>query len=216
MVELAIYAFVAAFIFFRLYSSLGRASSVSFQSGCSGPGGADDGRVVCDPQGDSPDVSLDTVTDAEHSASVAPAIAQIHARNSEFTLRNFMSGSAAAFELIMKALSKGDTELLATLLTDDMYKSFEKEIEQRRSEKRFHEDVVVSILSQKIHAARVEGDTAYIKVKFLTEQINVIRDGDGNVTDGSTSNINVVEDFWTFERDVIAPGRKWYLSSTLE
>ena len=216
MVELAIYAFVAAFIFFRLYSSLGRASSVSFQSGCSGPEGADNGRVVCDSQSESPDLSLDTVTDAEHSASVAPAIAQIHAKNAEFSLKSFMSGSAAAFELIMKALSGGDTELLSSLLTDDMYKSFEKEIERRRNEKRFHEDVVVSVLSQKIRAAKVEGDKAYITVKFLTEQINVIRDEDGNVTDGSTSSMNVVEDFWTFERDVNTPGKKWYLSSTLE
>ncbi|KJV64785.1 tim44-like domain protein [Anaplasma phagocytophilum str. ApMUC09] len=214
MVELAIYAFVAAFIFFRLYSSLGRASSINFQGACATPEKPGDDRVALDAKNDQQDIPLTSVTEEEHFEEVSPGIEVMRARSIDFSLRNFMAGSAAAFEVIMKALNRGDTELLSSLLSDDIYKSFEKEIMRRNSEGHIHEDVVVSIVSQKITAAKVIGDVAAITVKFLTEQINVVRNAAGDVIAGSTSKINVVEDFWTFEKNANSPSRKWYLSAT--
>ncbi|MDB1135569.1 Tim44/TimA family putative adaptor protein [Candidatus Anaplasma sp. TIGMIC] len=214
MVELAIYAFVAAFIFFRLYSSLGKASSINFHGGCATQEGPGDGRIPLDSQHESQDPELDTIVEPEFLESVTEGIEEVRSRDPSFSLQHFMSGSAAAFELIMKALGQGDVKVLSSLLSDSMYKSFEAEIQRRSSGGHVHEDVVVSVLSQRIEAAKVVKDIAYITVKFRTEQMNIVRDSSGTVVDGSVSKINVVEDLWTFEKDADSPSRKWYLSAT--
>ncbi|MDD9362953.1 MAG: TIM44-like domain-containing protein [Anaplasma sp.] len=41
-----------------------------------------------------------------------------------------------------------------------------------------------------------------------------MRNAAGDVIAGSTSKINVVEDFWTFEKNANSSSRKWYLSAT--
>ncbi|MFV9839000.1 MAG: Tim44/TimA family putative adaptor protein [Aaplasma endosymbiont of Hyalomma asiaticum] len=213
MVELAIYAFVAAFIFFRLYSSLGRASSISFQSSCVTPEEQSDGAVF-DAQHEPLDLCVDSVAEAGRVDCVAPGIESMRELNAEFSLRRFMSGSSAAFEVIMKALNAGDTEVLRSLLTDGMYESFNEEIARRKSMGRVHDDVVVSIMSQKIFSAVVKDGVASITVKFITEQINIIRDLSSNIIDGDASKMNTVEDIWTFEKDARSPSHKWYLAAT--
>ena len=214
MVELAIYAFVAAFIFFRLYSSLGRASNISFQSGCINPEGHSD-KTVFDAQCEPADLCVDSVAEEGDVACVTSGIESMRELNQEFSLRRFMSGSSAAFEIIMKALSKGDLETLKPLLTSGMYESFEKEIARRKSLGHVHDDVVVSIISQKISAASVKDGVASITVKFITEQINIIRDASSNVIEGDAAKMNTVEDIWTFEKDARTPSHRWYLAATV-
>ncbi|MGN7679049.1 MAG: Tim44/TimA family putative adaptor protein [Anaplasma sp.] len=214
MVELAIYAFVAAFIFFRLYSSLGKASSVSFQSSCIQPENIGDELAESDANSESPDVPIDSVIEGEFVGQASSILAAIKERCRDFSIRHFMEGSAAAFELIVKALNEGNTGLLSSLLNSRMYESFVKEIERRKDAGHVHEDVVVAITSQKITAAELVGNLATITVRFITEQINVVRNTAGEIVEGSVSKINVIEDTWKFEKDVTATARRWYLAST--
>ncbi|MCU7611752.1 Tim44/TimA family putative adaptor protein [Anaplasma capra] len=215
MVELAIYAFVAAFIFFRLYSSLGKASSVSLQPSAIYPEQVVDEQSASDGSIASQDTLVSSVVEeSEHSDQVLGTLGTIKERSRDFSVKHFMEGSAAAFEAIVKALNKGNAELLSSLLNKSMYSSFVREMERRKSAGRVHEDVVVSVTSQKITNAELKGNLAAITVRFLTEQINVIRDTEGNVVDGSVSKISVIEDTWRFERDITTAGRKWYLAST--
>ncbi|MGN7661708.1 MAG: Tim44/TimA family putative adaptor protein [Anaplasma sp.] len=214
MVELAIYAFVAAFIFFRLYGSLGKASSVSFQSSCIQPENVSGELSESGANSESPDVPIDSVVEGEPAGQVSSMLAAIKERCKDFSIRHFMEGSAAAFELIVKALNEGNTGLLSSLLNKSMYGSFVKEVERRKDAGRVHEDVVVAITSQKITAAGLVGDLATITVRFITEQINVVRDAAGEIVEGSVSKINVIEDTWKFEKDITVAARRWYLAST--
>ncbi|ACZ49618.1 Tim44-like domain containing protein [Anaplasma centrale str. Israel] len=215
MVELAIYAFVAAFIFFRLYGSLGKASSVNFQPSAIYPGQVSGEQAASDGSVKPQDIPVDSVVaDSAPVDQISSVFEAIKARNKDFSVKHFIEGSAAAFEAIVSALNQGNTELLSSLLNRHMYNSFVKEVERRRDAGRVHEDVVVSITSQKVTNAELEGNFATITVQFVTEQINVVRDVEGQVVDGSTSKVNVIEDTWKFERDVTAAGRRWYLAST--
>ena len=215
MVELAIYAFVAAFIFFRLYGSLGRASSVNFQPSAIYPEQAGGEQAASDGSVNPHDIPVSAVVaDCAPVEQISGVFETIKERNKGFSVKHFIEGSAAAFESIVKALNQGNAGFLSSLLSKDMYDSFVREMERRQNAGHTHEDVVVSIVSQKVTSAELRGNSAAITVQFITEQINVVRDAEGQVVHGSTSKVNVIEDTWKFERDITTAGRRWYLTST--
>ena len=215
MVELVIYAFVAAFIFCRLYSSFGKApGSISLSDGYLKSSASCIDGSQCGTDDKPADLSLESVSEQDRLCEVLPVLEEFKALNKEFSAEHFITGAAAAFEVIMGALNRGDIELLSSLLRDDLCAVFKQEIERRKVAGHVHEDAVVSIVSQKVYAARMVAGVVSITVRFVTEQINIIRNDKGEIVSGSTSEINVVEDYWTFEKNADSPDRKWYLSST--
>ena len=51
-------------------------------------------------------------------------------------------------------------------------------------------------------------------MKFVSEQVNVTRDGEGEVVSGRTDLVDEVTDIWTFARDIRAQDPNWYLIAT--
>ncbi|WDM85246.1 Tim44/TimA family putative adaptor protein [Ehrlichia sp. JZT12] len=210
MVELAIYAFLAAFIFFRLYNSLGKTSELQ-PSHHSQPI-----SIVMEDniQGyDDNDTDIESIIEncSENEISI---INYIKKKDKEFSLKHFMDGSMKAFEIIIKAFNEGNAHILSMLLDNNLYNSFLEEIENRRTLGQHYEDVIVSITYQKITKLKLLENTAYITVKFITEQINFVKDNNGNIIHGNTSKINKIEDTWTFKKDItLLSNKKWYLTS---
>lgn len=58
------------------------------------------------------------------------------------------------------------------------------------------------------------GRTAHVTVKFVTDQISVVRDAEGAVIEGSPTEVNEVTDFWTFARDTRVGDPNWALVAT--
>ncbi|QXK91683.1 Tim44 domain-containing protein [Neoehrlichia mikurensis] len=192
MIELAIYAFLAAFIFFRLYNSAGKISTASFHKTNSHYNSNQKEKYIEDIVYE--DVTLESIMegDIENAKHI---IETIKKKNKEFTLQNFMNGAANAFELIIKAYNQGKSNILLTLLDGELYNAFVQEIQNRKNLGNVHEDVIVSILSQKIVNVSLINNTAYIVVKFITEQINLIKDINGNlVLKFITEQINLIKD----------------------
>ena len=65
-----------------------------------------------------------------------------------------------------------------------------------------------------IMEAFMEGSVAFITVKFISEQVNVVRDGDDNVVSGEPNTVVEVTDFWTFSRDTKSRDPNWSLVAT--
>ncbi|RZB12807.1 Tim44 domain-containing protein [Ehrlichia minasensis] len=208
MVELAIYALLAAFIFFRLYNSLGKTSGLqpnNYSQTIS--------MVVEDTQEyDDVEVEIESVMDTcdKNEKSI---INQIKKKDKEFSLKHFMNGSIKAFEIIIKAFNEGNVHILSMLLDANLYNSFSEEIENRKKLNHVYEDIIVSVISHKIIKLDLSGNIAYITVKFITEQINFVKDKDDNIIQGSTSKINKIEDVWTFRKDITLSNKKWYLNA---
>ncbi|ABD45207.1 tim44-like domain protein [Ehrlichia chaffeensis str. Heartland] len=208
MVELAIYAFLAAFIFFRLYHSLGKTSGLQSNSHSQTIS-----IIMEDTQEhDTADIDIDSVMEIcnENDKSI---INHIKKKDKEFSLRHFMDGSIKAFEIIIKAFNEGNIHILSMLLDTNLYNSFVEEIENRKALGQLYEDIIVSITSHKITKLSLSGNIAYITVKFISEQINFVKDKDDNILQGSTSKINKIEDTWTFRKDTTLSNKKWYLST---
>jgi predicted lipid-binding transport protein (Tim44 family) len=60
----------------------------------------------------------------------------------------------------------------------------------------------------------MEGNTAKVSVRFVSEQLILVRDSSDNVVEGDPTQIDVVTDDWTFSRDVTSRNPNWFLSVT--
>ena len=66
----------------------------------------------------------------------------------------------------------------------------------------------------KLEEVSVDDRTATIAVRFETEQVNIIKDAEGQVVDGDPEHIESVTDIWTFERNLANADPNWLLVAT--
>ncbi len=152
--------------------------------------------------------------DASPADVLASGLAQIKAADPAFDSDDFLSGSRMAFDLILGAYAAGETRTLRPLLSDEVFGNFSQAIRSREQAGETMDDTLIGIKKAEIAEAYMEGHTALVTVKFVSEQINVFRDENGDVIDGDPSAIAEVTDFWTFARDTRSPDPNWTLVAT--
>jgi predicted lipid-binding transport protein (Tim44 family) len=146
--------------------------------------------------------------------SVAAGIAQIRAADPSFDTTGFASGARGAFEMIVHAFASGDTANLRPLLSDEVYERFAEAIRHRVDAKETHETTLVAIKSADIEEAELNGRTAFVTMKFVSDQINVTRAADGQIADGEPDHVVEKTDFWTFARNTRSQDPNWLLVAT--
>lgn len=220
--DIILFALVAAFLILRLRSVLGR------RNGHEGPPRDPFEKASRREKADEKVVRLPDRTDkaAETEPTVAEEAApregtplevgltQIRVANPKFNINEFQSGARIAFELILTAFAAGDTATLKNLLSPEVFGNFSQSIREREEAGETMETTLVGFKSSDIVEAYMAGRTAHITVKFVTQQINVIRGKDGEIVDGDLSAINDVTDFWTFARDTRSSDPNWMLVAT--
>lgn len=218
-IEIVIFAMVAAFLVYRLRSVLGRRNGEERQrpnpiaAPRTGQGPVKDlpDNVITLPErGRAPEWT--PAPDEPHSVDVG--LTQIHAAEASFDEKQFLQGARAAFEMIVKAFAAGDTAALRPLLSDDVYDHFARAIRDRAAAGETLETEVVGIKDVDILEARLDGRTAVITLKFLSEQVNIHRDAQGNVIEGNPDRAEEVVDIWTFQRNTRSRDPNWTLSET--
>ena len=138
----------------------------------------------------------------------------IRAIDPTFNKEEFISGANVAFEIILSAYAEGDTKALEPLLNADVYTNFLQAIKDREQDGKTMEDTLVGISVSEIVEAFVEGVTENITVKFVSEQINVIKDSNGEVVEGDPNTVIETIDFWTFSRNAQSKDPNWTLVAT--
>jgi predicted lipid-binding transport protein (Tim44 family) len=141
-------------------------------------------------------------------------LAQIKAADPSFREKEFVKGARAAFEAILEAFAKCDLGMLKTLLDKSVYENFANAIEERRKAKQELETTIVGIEQSEIVKAEMDGDIAHVTVKFVTEQVNALKDAAGEIVDGDAANVVKVTDLWTFSRNVRSSNPNWLLVAT--
>lgn len=93
-----------------------------------------------------------------------------------FNKERFITGAKRAFEIIVTAFSKGDTETLENLVSKSLIKKFQEIIEKRRAEGISAETDLIGFDQAEITAAKIsKNDIAKITVKFVSEQVNLLK-----------------------------------------
>lgn len=139
---------------------------------------------------------------------------KIQSASPDFDRQEFLVGARTAFEMIIQAFAEGDTELLDSLLSDEVYNNFLQAIRAREAEKQTLENTLVRIVSGDMIEAYMEDRKSFITVKIVSEQVNITRDEEGAVVDGDDENIAEVTDIWTFCRDTSSRDPNWILVAT--
>jgi predicted lipid-binding transport protein (Tim44 family) len=128
-----------------------------------------------------------------------------------FTAEDFLSKAQKAFQIIFEAYSKGDTKTLKGLLAPRIFHAFSMAIEDRKKRHETLEGIFVRFINSEITDVSSEGDTAYITVKFETEQSNVLKSEDGTVLEGNADFVETRTEIWVFGRKKSSGDTKWYL-----
>lgn len=217
--DIVFFALVAGFLILRLRSVLGRRTgnenrerwTPRIPTPGQPPASAPDRPL---PDNVTPLPSRDSVASA--SSPLDQALTQIRVADPGFDPKRFAEGARAAFEMIVTAFAQGDTAALRPLLADDVYENFAAAIKGRLEAKQTLETTLIAIKSAEIIEARMEGRTAFVTVKFVSEQVNVTRNAAGEVVDGDPNRVTAVTDVWTFARNTRASDPNWALVQTSE
>lgn len=146
--------------------------------------------------------------------AVAAGLAAIRGADQAFDPAEFLQGARAAFEMIVGAFAGGDKARLRPLLADEVYTPFVAAIDERQTARETLETRIVQISRPEIVEAGLDGRAARITVKFVSDQMNVLRAHDGSVVDGDPTHPTEKTDFWTFARDTRSADPNWVLIAT--
>ena len=126
----------------------------------------------------------------------------------------FINGVKSSFEMILKAFSAADMEILKFLLSDKIYKGFEAAVNQRKSQENTLITNVIAVENAEIIAASLAGNMATVTVKIASKQINYISDKNSQIIEGRKDEISDLTDIWTFQKDITSPNPNWVVSAT--
>lgn len=210
-IEIIIFAMIAAFLVYRLRSVLGRRTGEERPrpNPFSPPAGRPD-NVVSMPQR----VPSEAPFASDEPVSLAEALKQINAADPSFDEKTFVQGARGAFQMVVEAFAKGDTATLRPLLSDDVYDNFVQAIRQRQADGETLETRIDRISDADVVEARLDGRDALVTVRFVSDQINLVRNAQGEIVDGVPDQPVEVTDIWTFRRNTRARDPNWALVET--
>ncbi len=194
VLELVIFAALAAVVLFQLYTVLGR-------------------RVGRQPEdaeaeGQRPAGELETRRVEDPADGVVPSgAAAIQARDAGFDVSRFLSGSRAAYEMVVRAFAEGDRETLKNLTSPSVYQTFDTAIAAREAEGRTETAEFLQTPRADMENAEMTGNLARVRVRFLAEVRSRSKGPEGEAVDDRRT-----AELWTFERSVDSRDPNWALA----
>jgi len=196
VLELIIFAGLAAIVLYQLYAVLGR--RVGRQPG-DGPTAEVTGATVRPPL----DRPLDPVDDDVQLTGLAA----VKAKDPGFDMTTFLSGSKQAYEMIVKAFAGHDRPTLRNLLAPKILADFEAAIDAREAEGRTETIEFSHPPRADLEKAEVvSGDLALLTVRFLAEFRSRTKGPEGEGVDDRRT-----AELWTFERRLKSKDPNWAL-----
>jgi predicted lipid-binding transport protein (Tim44 family) len=225
LIDIVLFAMVAAFLFLRLRSVLGRRTGNERQrpnpfaqrapERPDQPGMREPRPDIVRPLPTIRPEPMRPAPDLKAAATpLATGVAEIKLADPNFHDDSFLAGARVAFEMIVEAYARGDLATLRPLLADDVYEKFAGAIRARESAGETLETTLSGIRILDIVEARMDGRVAAVTVKFVSDQINLLRDRAGSVLDGDPAKPVEVVDLWTFSRHTRARDPNWTLIAT--
>ncbi|MGC2411944.1 MAG: Tim44/TimA family putative adaptor protein [Stellaceae bacterium] len=214
--DIILFAMVAGFLVLRLRSVLGRRTGQEPRPDpvlrrAEAPGDKIGDKVVTLANRNATPPPVVTAPPAD---AVAAGLERIRAADPGFDPTQFLEGARAAFEMIVGAFAAGDKTRLRPLLSDDVYTPFAAAIDERTAAGETLETRIIGLTRLDITEAGLTGRLARVTVKFVSDQINLLRAHDGSVVDGDPDHAVEKTDFWSFSRDTRASDPNWVLEAT--
>ena len=112
------------------------------------------------------------------------------------------------FARIVQGFTTGNLEKIKTLISPKVLNAFKNAIDNRRAQNQHVEFTLVDFKNVRL----LKTNSAKIRqVAFTTEQINLLKDKEGNIISGDPMYVTTVSEVWTFEQQ---SDKTWVLSAT--
>ena len=131
-----------------------------------------------------------------------------------FSPKKFLEGAKIAFRSIIETYAKGEINKIKNLLSSNVFSAFSKEIKSRIKKKHSLEHTLISLKSADIEKIHVKSSIADIVVKFVSEQVNLLKNKKGKILSGNDEYIENHIDYWTFSKDLKSTNPNWKLVVT--
>ena len=130
-------------------------------------------------------------------------------QKAQLTPAHFLDGAKSAFEIIISSFSTSDLSTLKPLLSERIFAQFSAAIADRKSKNEILNTKIISIDESKITGAKIENSFATITIAFKSKQINYVENDKGEIIVGNKTEINTVNDIWTFKKDCNSQNPNW-------
>jgi predicted lipid-binding transport protein (Tim44 family) len=217
MLQIFILAAVAIFLFWRLRAVLG--SRDGFEKTLKEIKESSDvvnnPEVIDETKNDSPD---DDIFDyVEENSKKAEVFKKMKEFDSDFSVNKFVSGAKMAYEMILMAFERGDTEKLRTLLEKKVLTSFKSVIDKRKKEGFIVDAKFIGMRDIRIINASFSQKTkiADVTLSFKSEITTVVKDSNGVIIEGHPDEIKKQKDTWVFTKNLSEKSPIWFLKSIL-
>ena len=186
IVDLLVFAGIAAFLIFRLSKVLGKRTG--FQKNKENNEKLN--YVEKSTQNQIPELK-------ENETKLSLAYESLE----DFDHKAFLEGAKYAFESIINAFNNNDTKTLKKLLTNEVYKSFTKAIDEGNNNPNYQ---FYSLLIDRVENVIIEKNIIKITLIVVSEQFK----------EDDESTIVKKKDTWTFQKETNNKSPNWYLSAT--
>lgn len=126
----------------------------------------------------------------------------------------FLNGAKKVFELILSAFNQGDLTPVRELMSKKVFDAFNQVIENRRADNITSEVDFICFDKSEIKDVKNLKNTIKVVVEFVSEQVSILKNKDGEVIEGDENFVQKITDMWTFERPKNAKNNIWTLVST--
>lgn len=216
ILDILIFAMIAAFLVLRLRNVLGRRTGNEQRR---------DDSVFQPRPHRQPEPGNDDATDTDNVIALpdrtngiaggkASGLTQIKVADPRFDEHEFLKGARMAFEMIVTAFSNGDRDTLRALTSREVLENLELAIEERERKGHVLESTLVGIGKVEMVEAEMAGSEARVTIRIESEQVNVTRDAEGQIVAGSEAAVEKVTDVWVFARDTQSADPNWSLIET--
>ncbi len=215
--DIIIFAAISVFLLVRLWSVLGRRGDDETQRPNpfvkpAAPSHDDEDVMVLPDRAKALPPPLAPLAHAP--ASLAGVLDQIQALDPAFDEKKFLQGAKAAFAMIVEEFAKGELARSSRILAEPVLQQFQKVITDRTAAGQTLESHMDRVAEANVVAARLEEGRALLTVDFVSYQINVLRDAQGQIIDGTPNHAEEIHDRWVFAHDMKSDDPNWQLVET--
>jgi predicted lipid-binding transport protein (Tim44 family) len=149
-------------------------------------------------------------------SAAARALAEMKKAEPAFAVGPFLQGARGAYEMILMAFEKGELDRIRPFLSDDVEASFAEAIAGRERDGLTVEASFLGIKELVLHDATFVPESRFgeIVVRFVADQIYVVRNKSGEIVEGSPREVKKTRDIWTFARQMGSDDPNWQLVAT--
>lgn len=214
IIQLLVLAGIAIFLILRLKNALGTRDGFEPPRDASAPAARKGPSLEVIDGGPDRDI-IDHVP--EHSDS-AIALTKMKKAEPSFGVSDFLGGAKGAYEMILMGFEKGDIAPLKDFLSEDVYETFEQVVKAREEQGLTIDASFIGVRETALQEATFDNATseAEVTVRFTGELTYVVRDKDGQIVEGSETEIKRQKDVWTFARVMGSNDPNWQLVATGE